>query len=146
MALLGFRAFGDALEAGDKRGGQQPAPTLYEQGLAYVNFALKHPARFQLMFLHGKFTVTPELTAAGQRAFGILEGAVRALCGLAQDAPMTPQANGILMANWSAVHGFAHLTLGGELDFAAAERGGKASIVGNFLPQMLSQLPGAPKG
>src|SRR5215467_6476697 len=50
VAALGFRDFGDALEAADKKGGADPAERLRLQAAAYVRFALQHPARFQLMF------------------------------------------------------------------------------------------------
>jgi hypothetical protein len=39
------------------------------------------------------------------------------------------------------VHGFAHLALGGELDWAASERGGKSAILNSFLPLTLKHLP-----
>src|SRR5258708_40083290 len=42
VALLGFEEFGDALSAADRRGGDDPQKRLYEQGLAYVAFALKN--------------------------------------------------------------------------------------------------------
>jgi hypothetical protein len=54
---------------------------------------------------------------------------------------MTEDAYGLLMAVWSIVHGFAHLALGGQLDFAAAERGGKKAILNRFLPLTLKHLP-----
>src|ERR1700753_395489 len=38
VALRGFRDFGDALDAGDKRGGDDPQKRLQEQGAAYVKF------------------------------------------------------------------------------------------------------------
>src|ERR1700759_3599612 len=45
VALRGFKAFGDALEEADRRGGGDPQARLHEQGLAYVKFALQNPAR-----------------------------------------------------------------------------------------------------
>jgi hypothetical protein len=39
------------------------------------------------------------------------------------------------------VHGFAHLALGGQLDGAAQQRGGKKAILDRFLPLMLEYLP-----
>jgi len=142
VALRGFREFGDALAAADTRGGGDPAKRLYEQGLAYVGFALRHPARFQLMFRPGKYDVTyKDLAAASERAYRVLEDAIRAAMGLTPDQPMTDDANGYLMAVWSVVHGFAHLALGEELTRPTRGRGGKDQILKTLLPLMLKFLP-----
>lgn len=142
IALLGFQEFGDALAAADARGGSDPKKRLYEQGEAYVRFALKNPARFTLMFRHDVCDMNyRDLANVGHRAFLVLEGAVRAACGLTPEAAMTPHAWGMLMAMWSIVHGFAHLALSGDLDAAAMMRGGKDVIASSFLPLMLQHLP-----
>src|SRR3984957_8613475 len=54
VALLGFREFGAELEAADKAGGTDPGRGRRLQAGGDVNFALKHPARFQLMFRDDK--------------------------------------------------------------------------------------------
>lgn len=142
VALLGFQEFADALIAADLRGGDDPQKRLYEQGLAYVAFALKNPARFQLMFSHSKCDMGyRNLRAVADRSFKVLENAVRAASGLGPTDDMTPDAHGLLMANWSIVHGFAHLALGGELDGPARRRGGKSAILKSFLPLTLKYLP-----
>ncbi|HJW42500.1 MAG TPA: TetR/AcrR family transcriptional regulator [Rhizomicrobium sp.] len=142
VALRGFQDFGDTLEAADRRGGNDPARRLHEQGLAYVNFAMKNPSRFQLMFRQGKFDQDYEnFQQVANRSFLTLEGAVRAAYGLPPGAAMTEAANGFLMATWSIVHGFAHLALGGQLDWAAQQRGGKKLILDRFLPLTLRHLP-----
>jgi AcrR family transcriptional regulator len=142
VALLGFQEFGDALLAADRRGGKDPHKRLHEQGLAYVTFALKNPARFQLMFSPDKCDMRyRNLGEVADRSFHVLEGAVRAASGLGPDEPMTQNAYGLLMAMWSIVHGFAHLALGGQLDRAAKSRGGKNAILKSFLPLTLKHLP-----
>lgn len=142
VALLGFQEFGDALLAADRRGRGNPQNRLYEQGLAYVAFALKNPARFQLMFSHAKCDMGyRNLGAVADRSFKVLENAVRDATGLGSTDDMTPDAYGMLMANWSIVHGFAHLALGGEFDRPARERGGKSVILKSFLPLTLKYLP-----
>src|SRR5215469_8707064 len=55
VAYLGFQDFADALTEADAKGGAEPQKRLYEQGLAYVRFAMKNPARFTLMFRHDKY-------------------------------------------------------------------------------------------
>jgi len=142
VARLGFKDFGDALADADLRGGNDPKKRLGEQGTAYVTFALKNPARFTLMFRRDKYDMTnPELQSVAARAFNILESAVRAAEGLSPADDMTPNASGLLLATWSIVHGFAHLALGGELEFAAQTRGGKDLILSSFLPLTLKHLP-----
>jgi AcrR family transcriptional regulator len=144
VAYLGFKEFGDALAAADSRGGDDPHKRLTEQGLAYVQFALSNPARFELMFRHSKvdFSKHPELAAAGDRSFRILEDAIRAATATPMGAPLSPDASGYLMAIWSIVHGFSHLALGGELDNPARRAGGgKKAILGTFLPLALQYLP-----
>jgi AcrR family transcriptional regulator len=142
VALLGFQEFGNALIAADRRGGADPHKRLYEQGLAYVAFALKNPARFQLMFSHSKCDMAyRDLGSVADRSFKVLEDAVRAAASLKPSDEMTPDAYGLLMATWSIVHGFAHLALGGEFDRPARQRGGKSAILKSFLPLTLKFLP-----
>jgi AcrR family transcriptional regulator len=139
VALRGFRDFGDALEAGDKRGGPDPQKRLHEQGLAYVAFALENPARFQLMFAHGKCDMGyKNLGEVAHRSFLVLEGAVRAAYKLGPADVLTPDAHGFLLASWSIVHGFAHLALGGDMDGSSGRTG---DVMGEFLPLMLKHLP-----
>ncbi|MEI9888318.1 MAG: TetR-like C-terminal domain-containing protein [Rhizomicrobium sp.] len=146
VALRAFKEFGDALAAADARGGADPAARLREQGLAYVKFALAHPARFQLMFRHPMYDIAyPGLSDTGARAFAVLEHAVRAAMALPQGSKMTPDAFGFLLATWSIVHGFAHLALGGDLDSAAQGQGGRKAVLDRFLPLMLEHLPAPPR-
>jgi AcrR family transcriptional regulator len=150
VALLGFRDFGDALAAADARAGDDPARRLDAQGAAYVAFAIQNPARFLLMFRNDKCDMTyAPLIEAGDRAYGLLEDAVRAAARVKPGAPLPPDAFGLLLATWSIVHGFAHLALGGKFDFAldamgkagARKKSGQQAILGTLLPLMLRQAP-----
>ena len=53
VAALGFDALAQALRAAETRGGRDPLKRLREQGVGYVEFATRHPARFRLMFREG---------------------------------------------------------------------------------------------
>jgi AcrR family transcriptional regulator len=142
VALLGFKDFGEALGAADKRGGQDPMRRLYEQGTAYVRFALKYPARFQLMFRVDKHDHNnAEFVRVSQASFGILEDAIRAATGTASDRPLGPDGQGLLVAVWSMVHGYCHLAFGGELSKPARGGGGKDVILESLLPLTLKHLP-----
>jgi AcrR family transcriptional regulator len=142
VALLGFRDFGKALATADRRGGQDPARRIYEQGLAYVRFALKHPARFQLMFRVDKHDHSnAEFVGVAQKSYLVLEDAIRAATGTPPGAKLGPDAQGRLMAVWSIVHGFSHLALGGELGDRARGGGRKDVILNSLLPLTLKHLP-----
>lgn len=108
IATEGFELLAAALTA-------VPAGTahrLREMGARYVEFALGHPAHFEVMFrpqlLHGD---DPELTAARERTSGALRSAVEDLPA----ARRGPDARRAGLAAWSLAHGFAALQLSGSL-------------------------------
>ncbi len=142
VALLGFREFADALEAADRAGGADPAQRLREQARAYVSFALKRPARFQLMFRDDKHEETnAEFQSAAGRAYGILESVIRAATNTSPDRELTPEGRGLLLAVWSMVHGFSHLALERGIPVQGEGPLTNAKILGSLLPLMLRHLP-----
>ncbi len=142
VALLGFRDFGEALAKADEAGGTDPARRLHEQALAYVRFALEHPARFQLMFRHEKLdTTNEEFAAVAKQSYEVLERAIRAATGMPAGAELSQDGYGFLLANWSIVHGFAHLALGGELRDAQGNAAATETVLQSLLPLMLQHLP-----
>jgi AcrR family transcriptional regulator len=142
VAMRGYADFGDALAAADARGGDDAEKRLNEQGTAYVTFALNNPARFALMFRADKVDLANgKLQQISSRSFRTLEGAIKAATRTAADAELSPDGFGLLMAVWSIVHGFSHLALGREFDYAAERRGGKDQILKTFLPLTLKHLP-----
>lgn len=78
-------------------------------GLAYVGFALQHPGHFEVMFrpdlYHGD---DPDLITARDAAFDILYDTARAAAG-------TDDVTALVVAGWSAAHGFATLWLTANL-------------------------------
>jgi AcrR family transcriptional regulator len=142
VALLGFREFGDVLEAADRAGGADPAQRLRAQAHAYVSFALKQPTRFKLMFRDDKHDDSnPEFKSAAARAYGILEGAIRAATNIPAGRELTPESYGLLLAVWSMVHGFSHLALGQGISVPGQGRATNATILESLLPLMLRHLP-----
>jgi AcrR family transcriptional regulator len=145
VALLGFREFGEALAKADEAGGIDPARRLHEQALAYVRFALEHPARFQLMFRHEKLdTANEEFAAVAKQSYDVLERAIRAATGTPAGAELSQDGYGFLLANWSIVHGFAHLALGAELRDAQGNAAATETVLQSVLPLMLQHLPATP--
>jgi AcrR family transcriptional regulator len=142
VVRLGFQEFGDDLEAADKAGGTDPARRLHELAIAYVRFALKQPARFQLMFRDDRHDAADEeLIKVARRAYGVLERVIRAATNTPPERDLTPEGHGLLLASWSIVHGFSHLALGGGLRGPRDEILSKEAILQSLLPLVLAHLP-----
>jgi AcrR family transcriptional regulator len=146
VALLGFQEFGAALKKADDAGGSDPERRLQNQGQAYVRFALEHPARFQLMFREERLDVSnPELAAVAKQSYDVLEGAIRAATGTPPGAELSESGRGYLLANWSVVHGFAHLALGQQLRDPLGQPIPLDTLLQAILPAVLQQLAGEKK-
>jgi len=105
----GFAAFNAALAA-SRDPSATPKVRLIELGIAYLRFALGHPAHFRVMFgMAGVQTVPPRPN--GPTGYELLVEAVHAL------EPQTPalERQDLVLACWSIVHGYALLQLEGAL-------------------------------
>ena len=77
-------------------------------GLAYIRFALAHPAHFEVMFRPELLHLDDEeLLSERGRAFEIFYATVRASLG----QPDEERFKGAAIAAWAVVHGFASLWL-----------------------------------
>jgi AcrR family transcriptional regulator len=102
----------------------EPVRQLADLGWAYVRFALRQPQYFQVMFGRAATpqTMYPQLFAAGQSAFGILQRVIEG--GQRSGAVAAGESRELAVAAWSQVHGLATLLLEGQLlleDESAAE-------------------------
>ena len=106
LAAQGFARLNHLLVRAQDR--VAPAQQLLALGLAYVEFARRHPALFQLMFspLAGR-NADPDLRAEGARAFALLKAAA------ARETPDTP--NETALSAWAQVHGLAQLRNDGRI-------------------------------
>lgn len=138
VAKLAFDQLTEALQAGNARGGDDPLERLCEQGVGYVSFALAWPGRFALMFRADLFQKSGDLAASAHTAYVVLEDGIRALYGLAPEAPLNDAQLHALRSTWSVVHGFAHLMLAGQFD-ADLPPGGRAALVRQTVAPMLRQ-------
>lgn len=113
LAAEGYAMLGQAQREAAAAGG------LRGMGEAYVQFALRHPQRFRLMF-GGQLKIAkhPVLREVALKTFEGLSGALAARVG---DAPGARDAS---IAAWALVHGLAQLLLGDRI--AEAARGGRA--------------------
>lgn len=98
---------------------------LIAAGIAYVDYALAHRARFQLMFRSDRLDWTrPELAEAGDRAYGqLIESIARVDPGT--DAGSIARRQRKTALAWSLVHGYATLMLDNRA-FAAHAQGDRA--------------------
>jgi AcrR family transcriptional regulator len=146
VATLAFDGLAQALERGNARG-TGPRAKLREQGVGYVDFAMRYPARFRLMF---SAVLSPDeaLQRSGNAAFGVLENGVRAAFGIAPSAPLSEEAWSALFALWSVVHGYAHLAIAGRFDPCAGGLDRKrfvAKTLGPMLERVIDGVVSAPR-
>ncbi len=129
VASEGFGRLATAMERATERvdapaGSQAHAvAALRAVGEAYVEFALRHPSHFRVMFgpwLMDAVGCEPGVSPSGKGAYQLLTDA---LDRLVTSGAVTAEARaGAEIVAWAAVHGFASLLLGGTLELSAAER------------------------
>jgi AcrR family transcriptional regulator len=138
LAIDGMRRLALAMEkglAGVPGPPGSPAHAVAELaavGRAYVEFAVKHPANFQVMF--GPWCDHPDLTEVpagatpeGRDPFQIL---VDTLDALARSGAVLPAARaGAEIAAWSAVHGLASLVVAQAMPLGPAERAQALALI-----------------
>jgi AcrR family transcriptional regulator len=89
-------------------------------GRGYVQFALRWPEHFSVMFDQQEgFQAYPNYAVSGRRAFQVLLDRITA----AQQAGRLPagDANTLALTAWSMVHGIAKLAISGLLPFDSEE-------------------------
>jgi AcrR family transcriptional regulator len=109
VAKRGFEQFEAALAKAWDDGKPDPATAFDRLGKAYLAFARSEPAYYSAMFETGvPLDTSPELRAAGDRAFGVLRNATEKLVATmpAKDRPPV-----LMMALhvWAFSHGIASL-------------------------------------
>ncbi len=109
VALRGFEQFAVVLDRAWEAGRPDPLAALDRMGKAYLAFARSEPAYYSAMFESGVAAdTTPELRAAGDRAFAVLREAAEKVC--AQMPPKgRPPALMLALHIWSLSHGVASL-------------------------------------
>jgi AcrR family transcriptional regulator len=111
--LNALAAEGFSMLAAELARAREADGSFLDVGVAYVGFAVEHPAHFEVMFAPKLLDESdPALFAARATTYAELRGGVDALAASGQvDDP--PAA---VLAAWSVVHGIATLALTGNLD------------------------------
>ncbi|HVJ98193.1 MAG TPA: TetR/AcrR family transcriptional regulator [Acidimicrobiia bacterium] len=103
IAVEGFERLAEALRAGHERG------HFIDIGLAYVQFAVDHPAHFEVMW-------RPDLYRADDADLLAAEAQTSALLyGPAGEEFPDSDTTRVATAGWAFVHGFASLWINGNL-------------------------------
>jgi AcrR family transcriptional regulator len=114
VARRGFETFEAALKRAWNNGRPEAFAAFEALGKAYLAFARSEPAFYSAMFEAGvPLDFSPELRAAGDRAFAVLRDAAETL---AARLPTTSRPPAMMMALhiWSLSHGIASLFARGD--------------------------------
>jgi AcrR family transcriptional regulator len=136
IATVAFDDLANGLEEASGECAQDRLVSIRRQGAAYVQFALKQPARFDLMWRIALLdTEDADYRRASERAFSALDRLVRG-----EDAVLIQKGDAAVaptIACWSLVHGFARLALDGAFGRDPRERDRSISAL---LPAVLERL------
>lgn len=141
LAAMGFEELDALMTRYREDDGPEPYAQFVATGRAYVDYAIRHPARFQLMFRGEKLRLESErLRVAADRTFGQL---METLSALPRRAGHEATALGIgeqAGLAWAIVHGVASLTLDNR---GFIECVGGAERVSSAVVKMLVAVGGA---
>jgi len=139
LATIGSRRLTEAMLSRHAEAEANPRDQFVASGVGYVDFALANRALFKLMFASDRPRFgDPDLSAAGERAFGVLVGDV---AGLRGDDPRRSRDGRLdIAAAWGLVHGLATLLISGSLtlldaDVAADRDGVLRALIERLLPR-----------
>jgi AcrR family transcriptional regulator len=115
MAIYGFNRLAKTQKSAFHKG-NTPEEGFLLVGMAYIQFAIRNPNYYKIMFLSKKKTYSPELKKAMVHSYSVLIFACRQF--LSSRGKRNPPRVYALMA-WSLVHGYSNLYL--ETGFPQAE-------------------------
>lgn len=117
--------------------GASPYARLKAVGLSYIDFAIRRPGAFRLVFrCEALDKENPMLKDAGDECFALLADVVGNL------TPPERQDQVFLysMLAWSVVHGFAHLWLEGNFTHAFGRHGAEPEMQADILAGLILDL------
>lgn len=134
LAATGFEELDTLMSRYREEGPGDPYSQFVATGLAYVDYAIRHRARFQLMFRSDRLNFdNRRLSEAASRTYRQLEETLRALSTPGDALALSLNERAALA--WSIVHGFAALML--ENASFANSMGESSSKAGVMLQRML---------
>jgi AcrR family transcriptional regulator len=136
IAEEGFERLEAELIAAGDAAAPEASARLAALGSAYVNYAVSRPGYFRVMF-HGDGKPSAP-TASGLRAHHLLRDAV-VDCQEAGTAP-AGDPGPLVLAAWSAVHGFATLWVDRALPFEGIQPEPMAPELGRLIARMFAAL------
>ena len=115
VAEAGFAMLAQALQSAAKSAGPEPLTQLQIVGVAYVDFALRHPAHLHVMFggAIGSFDDFPSLQLQARAARSTLHEVIVALRRTGEAVGVAEEV--VEAAAWSIVHGLSVLLADGQL-------------------------------
>lgn len=114
VARRGFEQFAEVLQLAWNDGAPEPFAAFERLGKAYLGFARTEPAYYSAMFEAGvPHDISPELAAAGDRAFAVIRTASESLISR-MPPPRRPPALMVALHVWSLSHGIASLFARGD--------------------------------
>jgi AcrR family transcriptional regulator len=114
VARRGFEEFEIRLGRAWNGGAPDPFAAFERLGKAYLEFARSEPAYYSAMFEAGvPHDISPELAAAGDRAFAVIRSASETLIAR-MPAGQRPPALMVALHVWSLSHGIASLFARGD--------------------------------
>ncbi|MCJ2070457.1 TetR/AcrR family transcriptional regulator [Methylobacterium sp. J-030] len=131
VARHGFEGLATAMKDASSSG--DPREALVAIGVAYVAYAIDHPALFRLMFGSRCRSSDPDLRGARDATYAVLSGTV---------ARAYPEAQheALILGCWSLTHGLASLFLDGRLSDRAA---GSCAEIAERVNRAMLALDGA---
>ena len=113
VAARGFQRLAESLVQASEAA--PPDDRLQRLGSAYIDFAMRNPALFSMMWARELLDIgNPAYLAAGRAAFNVLERVATGRAVPAATAPHVPDP--AIIASWSLIHGYARLMLDGALE------------------------------
>jgi len=115
VAEEGFRHMTQAMQRASAQHEGDPLGRFRALGQAYLEFAMKHPAHYRVMFGRAPASrgAYPALEAASGETFGLLVEAIRDGQRSGIVRPGNPEE--LALATWSASHGLSSLAVDGQL-------------------------------
>lgn len=115
LAAIGYKRFVHSQHCYQNKAQSDPQSQLVAAGLGYIDFAVKNPALFRLMFSSEKpDRDNARFSAAANAAFDKLVDDSRSFYGVDPYKDRTAMKN--VMALWAMVHGLADLMIAGRLE------------------------------